>query len=217
MRKRPPGDPVVGRADRQRGQMLPVGYKHHFDKAIQWYAVYARQANHKPARHYLDLGSRGHGITTDCKDASGVPGLVGPALLHRHALQAVIGGWCKLLKQFARRYGNEAGSKTPAFLCPEQIQLKQFLPALLAMAIVCLRLRWRVHLSGRRTRYTRWETTYTWEELEKNSRQSPNCASNANRRRQPAGPRASGVHHDKLLRRVPQRGRAVQCTAGLGA
>ncbi len=47
--------------------MYTIGYKHHFDKQSNWYAVYARQAN-KAGGHY-DLGASGHGITTDCKDA----------------------------------------------------------------------------------------------------------------------------------------------------
>jgi predicted porin len=49
--------------------MLALGYKHHFDKQTNWYAVYARQHNQTGA-HY-DLGASGHGITTDCKDAAG--------------------------------------------------------------------------------------------------------------------------------------------------
>lgn len=49
--------------------MYSFGYKHHFDKQADWYAVYARQVNHNGA-HY-DLGASGHGITTDCHDAQG--------------------------------------------------------------------------------------------------------------------------------------------------
>jgi predicted porin len=49
--------------------LFTLGYKHHFDKQANWYAVYARQANHNGA-HY-DLGASGHGITTDCHDAQG--------------------------------------------------------------------------------------------------------------------------------------------------
>jgi hypothetical protein len=49
--------------------MLAVGFKHHFDRQFNAYAVYARQNNH-PDAHY-DLGASGHGITTDCKDATG--------------------------------------------------------------------------------------------------------------------------------------------------
>src|SRR5712691_4575273 len=64
--------------------MYTVGYKHHFDKQSNWYAVYARQAN-KAGGHY-DLGASGHGITTDCKDAAG-------ACFTGETLQAVSVGW----------------------------------------------------------------------------------------------------------------------------
>ncbi len=64
--------------------MYAVGYKHHFDKQSNWYAVYARQAN-KAGGHY-DLGASGHGITTDCKDAAG-------ACFTGETLQAVSVGW----------------------------------------------------------------------------------------------------------------------------
>lgn len=63
-----PGDPGVGPVD-NKADMLALGYKHHFDKQTNWYAVYARQQNQTGA-HY-DLGASGHGITTDCKDAAG--------------------------------------------------------------------------------------------------------------------------------------------------
>jgi predicted porin len=63
-----PGDPVVGPVE-NASNMLALGYKHHFDRQSNWYAVFARQANHTGA-HY-DLGASGHGITTDCKDATG--------------------------------------------------------------------------------------------------------------------------------------------------
>src|SRR6266571_2367025 len=64
--------------------MYTVGYKHHFDKQSNWYAVYARQAN-KAGGHF-DLGASGHGITTDCKDAA-------PACFTGETLQAVSVGW----------------------------------------------------------------------------------------------------------------------------
>jgi len=64
--------------------MYTVGYKHHFDKQSNWYAVYARQAN-KAGGHY-DLGASGHGITTDCKDALGT-------CFTGETLQAVSVGW----------------------------------------------------------------------------------------------------------------------------
>jgi len=63
-----PGDPGVGPID-NAANMYTLGYKHHFDRRTNWYAVYARQDNHTGA-HY-DLGASGHGITTDCHDAAG--------------------------------------------------------------------------------------------------------------------------------------------------
>src|SRR5437660_872221 len=71
--------------------MYTLGYKHHFDRQSNWYAVYARQAN-KAGGHY-DLGASGHGITTDCKDASGVPGVSGSNCFTGETLQAVSVGW----------------------------------------------------------------------------------------------------------------------------
>src|SRR6266702_2978893 len=62
-----PGDPGVGSID-NAANMYTVGYKHHYDKQANWYAVYARQANHTGA-HY-DLGASGHCITTDCHDGN---------------------------------------------------------------------------------------------------------------------------------------------------
>jgi hypothetical protein len=64
--------------------MFTLGYKHHFDKKSNWYAVYARQAN-KAGGHY-DLGASGHGITTDCKDAAGL-------CFTGETLQGVSVGW----------------------------------------------------------------------------------------------------------------------------
>jgi predicted porin len=72
-----PGQPGGGPAGSVTGtsgsvdnasNMYSVGYKHHWDKRANWYAVYARQQNH--AGGHYDLGASGHGITTDCKDAS---------------------------------------------------------------------------------------------------------------------------------------------------
>src|SRR5713226_1307397 len=77
------GNPGGGPIDNV-ANMYTVGYKHHFDKQANWYAVYARQANHTGA-HY-DLGSSGHGITTDCKDAAG-------NCFTGTTLQAVSVGW----------------------------------------------------------------------------------------------------------------------------
>ena len=78
-----PGDPGTGPIDNV-SNMYSVGYKHHFDRQSNWYAIYARQANHTGA-HY-DLGSSGHGITTDCKDAAGT-------CFTGETLQAVSVGW----------------------------------------------------------------------------------------------------------------------------
>jgi hypothetical protein len=64
--------------------MYSLGYKHHFDKKSNWYAVYARQQNH--AGGHFDLGASGHGITTDCKDAAG-------NCFTGETLQAVSVGW----------------------------------------------------------------------------------------------------------------------------
>lgn len=84
-----PGDPGTGPIDNV-ANMYAVGYKHNFDKRSNWYAVYARQANHTGA-HY-DLGASGHGITTDCKDG-GNPDGVGPTCFTGTTLQAVSVGW----------------------------------------------------------------------------------------------------------------------------
>ena len=84
-----PGDPGTGPID-NAANMYTVGYKHHFDRQSNWYAVYARQANHTGA-HY-DLGSSGHGITTDCKDG-GNGDNVGATCFTGTTLQAVSVGW----------------------------------------------------------------------------------------------------------------------------
>jgi predicted porin len=84
-----PGDPGTGPID-NASNMYTVGYKHNFDKKSNWYAVYARQANHTGA-HY-DLGASGHGITTDCKDG-GNDALVKATCFTGTTLQAVSVGW----------------------------------------------------------------------------------------------------------------------------
>jgi len=63
-----PGDPGIG-PNENTANMYALGYKHHWDRRTNWYAVYARQVNDTGA-HY-DLGASGHGITTDCHDAAG--------------------------------------------------------------------------------------------------------------------------------------------------
>jgi predicted porin len=64
-----PGDPGAGQPVDNKANLYDIGYKHHWDKQTNWYAVYARQVNQSGA-HY-DLGASGHGITTDCHDADG--------------------------------------------------------------------------------------------------------------------------------------------------
>ncbi|HKV99174.1 MAG TPA: porin [Vicinamibacterales bacterium] len=59
-----PEGPVDNKSD-----MFAIGYKHHFDKQANWYAVFARQNN--SSQSHFDLGASGHGITTDCHDAAG--------------------------------------------------------------------------------------------------------------------------------------------------
>jgi len=63
--------------------MYTFGYST-FRQAEQLVCRLARQANHTGA-HY-DLGSSGHGITTDCKDALG-------GLLHGRDPAGGISGW----------------------------------------------------------------------------------------------------------------------------
>jgi len=84
-----PGDPGTSTID-NAANMYTVDYKHHFDKQANWYAVYARQANHTGA-HY-DLGASGHGITTDCKDG-GNGDNVKATCFTGTTLQAVSVGW----------------------------------------------------------------------------------------------------------------------------
>lgn len=64
-----PGDPSAGGPVDNVANMYALGYKHHWDKQTNWYAVYAREVNHSGA--HFDLGASGHGITTDCHDAQG--------------------------------------------------------------------------------------------------------------------------------------------------
>jgi len=88
-----PGDVGTNRSDGtfaagpvdNKANMYALGYKHHFDKQANWYAVYARQVNHDGA-HY-DLGASGHGITTDCHD--GRPVSVGGRCFAGSTLQAL--------------------------------------------------------------------------------------------------------------------------------
>jgi predicted porin len=68
-----PGDPgqhnTPGGANPDNlANMYTVAFKHVVDPHLTWYANYAVTANHQAA-HY-DLGAGGHGVTTDCHDAT---------------------------------------------------------------------------------------------------------------------------------------------------
>ena len=63
----PGGPPPKNEAD-----MLTGAYKHNFSKSLTWYIDYAATIN-KPDAHF-DLGAGGHGVTTDCHDASDAVG-----------------------------------------------------------------------------------------------------------------------------------------------
>jgi len=89
-----PGAPTGAVTD-NASNMYALGYKHHFDKKSNWYAVYARQQNH--AGGHYDLGASGHGITVDCKDAgnannNGVTP-ISAVCFTGETLQAVSVGW----------------------------------------------------------------------------------------------------------------------------
>jgi len=75
---RTPGDPGqhntlplvgIGTANPDNvGNMFTLAWKHQMDKNMSIYADWAETINHKEA--HFDLGAGGHGITTDCHDAS---------------------------------------------------------------------------------------------------------------------------------------------------
>ena len=68
-----PGDPgahnTTGGANPDNAaNMFTAAWKHQLDKNMSIYADWAETLNHRDA-HY-DLGAGGHGVTTDCHDAS---------------------------------------------------------------------------------------------------------------------------------------------------
>jgi predicted porin len=68
-----PGDPGQHNTQQQAdpdniSNLYTVAFKHIIDPHVSWYANYAVTANHRDA-HY-DLGAGGHGVTTDCHDAT---------------------------------------------------------------------------------------------------------------------------------------------------
>jgi predicted porin len=85
-----PGAPTGAVTD-NASNMYTLGYKHHFDKKSNWYAVYARQQNH--AGGHYDLGASGHGITIDCKDAGNANIPTAATCFTGETLQAVSVGW----------------------------------------------------------------------------------------------------------------------------
>jgi predicted porin len=79
---RTPGDPGqhntlplvgIGTANPDNaGNMFTLAWKHQMDKNMSIYADWAETINHKEA--HFDLGAGGHGVTTDCHDASNPDG-----------------------------------------------------------------------------------------------------------------------------------------------
>ena len=68
---RTPGDPGFAPGDAapdNEANMFTLAWKHKVDKNFSYYVDYATTRNHADA-HY-DLGAGGHGVTTDCHDAS---------------------------------------------------------------------------------------------------------------------------------------------------
>jgi hypothetical protein len=68
-----PGDPgqhntTGGPSPDNIANLYTIAFKHMIDPHVSWYANYAVTANHRDA-HY-DLGAGGHGVTTDCHDAT---------------------------------------------------------------------------------------------------------------------------------------------------
>ena len=68
-----PGDPgqhntTGGSNPDNVGNMYTVNLRHSIDKQLTVYADYAITVNHRDA--HFDLGAGGHGVTTDCHDAS---------------------------------------------------------------------------------------------------------------------------------------------------
>jgi hypothetical protein len=59
-------------ANDNSADMLTANYKHKFGPNLTWYTAAAVTFN-GPSAHY-DLGAGGHGITTDCHDASDASG-----------------------------------------------------------------------------------------------------------------------------------------------
>jgi predicted porin len=68
---RTPGDPGFSPGDAapdNEANMFTLAWKHQVDKNFSYYVDYATTRNHRDA--HFDLGAGGHGVTTDCHDAS---------------------------------------------------------------------------------------------------------------------------------------------------
>jgi predicted porin len=68
---RTPGDPDAAPGDASpdnEANMFTLAWKHQVDKNFSYYVDYATTRNHPDA--HFDLGAGGHGVTTDCHDAS---------------------------------------------------------------------------------------------------------------------------------------------------
>lgn len=70
---RTPGDPgqhnTLGGANPDNtANMFTLAWKHQVDPSLSYYVDYATTINHRDA--HFDLGAGGHGVTTDCHDAS---------------------------------------------------------------------------------------------------------------------------------------------------
>jgi predicted porin len=58
--------------NQNQADMVTAAYKHQFSQNLTWYTDIAATIN-GPSAHY-DLGAGGHGVTTDCHDATGAAG-----------------------------------------------------------------------------------------------------------------------------------------------
>ena len=93
-----PGDPGQhnspgGANPQNEANLLTAAYKHNFSTALTWYVDYAATINERDA--HFDLGAGGHGVTTDCHDASSAVGGVNgnPRCFTGSTLQGVSTGF----------------------------------------------------------------------------------------------------------------------------
>ncbi len=67
-----PAEATGSHPNNNQADMVTANYKHKFGPNLTWYTAVAATFN-GPSAHY-DLGAGGHGITTDCHDASDASG-----------------------------------------------------------------------------------------------------------------------------------------------